>query len=127
MERANRETILICQMESLKGVACLEEILQLDGIDGILIGPNDLSQSMGIINQLENPQYLETVEKILPSARSTVNFPVCRIRIWKAPLLAGKRRSASAVGKRCISLCRDAEVPFVQVANEKNGNFMDAG
>lgn len=64
MEQANRDTLLICQMESPKGIDCLEEILKLEGIDGVLIGPNDLTCSMGIINQLDHPDYLANVEKV---------------------------------------------------------------
>ncbi len=74
MDRANAETVIICQMESPKGVAALEEILQIDGVDGVLIGPNDLSQSMGILNQLDNPEYLEAVDKILSLCKKYNKF-----------------------------------------------------
>lgn len=64
MEKANRDTMLICQMESPKGIDCLEDILQLEGVDGVLVGPNDLTCSMGIINQLDHPDYLANVERV---------------------------------------------------------------
>jgi 2-dehydro-3-deoxyglucarate aldolase/4-hydroxy-2-oxoheptanedioate aldolase len=69
MEQANKDTMIFCQIESLKGVNNLDSILRVDGVDGVLIGPNDLTQSMGIINQLNNPDYLKTVEQIIASCK----------------------------------------------------------
>ena len=40
---ANHETFLICQIETLQAVANAEEIASIDGIDGLFIGPADLS------------------------------------------------------------------------------------
>ena len=70
MEKSNHDTMIICQMESLKGVGNLDTILSLEGVDGAFIGPNDLTQSMGILNQYDNPQYIETVEHV---------FKLCRL------------------------------------------------
>lgn len=70
MREANEETAVICQMESPKGAACLDQILELEGVDGVLIGPNDLTASMGIINQLENPDYLAMVDRIFDSCKA---------------------------------------------------------
>jgi 2-dehydro-3-deoxyglucarate aldolase/4-hydroxy-2-oxoheptanedioate aldolase len=65
MSTVNRDLVLICQMESPLGVRNLDEILRIDGIDGVLIGPNDLTQAMGILNQLEHPDYLRALDDIL--------------------------------------------------------------
>ena len=40
---ANRETFLICQIETLQAVANAEEIASIDGVDGLFVGPADLS------------------------------------------------------------------------------------
>lgn len=44
---ANDQTCLILQIESRAGLAALPEILQMDGVDGVFIGPADLAADMG--------------------------------------------------------------------------------
>ena len=51
MKQTNEETILMVQVESPVSVNNLDEILQVEGIDCAFVGPNDLSQSMGIMGQ----------------------------------------------------------------------------
>ena len=51
---SNRETFLICQVETLQAVANAEEIASIDGIDGLFIGPADLS--LRIAHQSTHPQ-----------------------------------------------------------------------
>ncbi|MBI4026606.1 MAG: hypothetical protein HY360_16590 [Verrucomicrobia bacterium] len=47
MERANRESHLFVQIETIEGVKRCKEILSVEGISGAVIGPADLSVSMG--------------------------------------------------------------------------------
>ena len=47
------------------GVKNLDAILSVKGVDGVLIGPNDMTQSMGILNQLDHPEYLALVEQVM--------------------------------------------------------------
>ena len=70
MQQANRNTILICQIESLPGLEHLEEIAAADGVDGLLIGPNDLSQAMGIFGQTDHPDFLAAVRRIMAAAKA---------------------------------------------------------
>jgi len=46
-EKVNDETIIIAQIEHIDAINNLEDILQVDEIDGTIIGPYDLSGSMG--------------------------------------------------------------------------------
>jgi 2-keto-3-deoxy-L-rhamnonate aldolase RhmA len=54
IERANTETAVIVQIEHIDAVRNLEAIILTQGIDGVLVGPYDLSASMGHIGQIEN-------------------------------------------------------------------------
>lgn len=62
--RANKETIFIPQIEHIKGVDNLEEILALDDVDGFIIGPYDLSGSLGVSGQWEHPSVIQALDKI---------------------------------------------------------------
>jgi 4-hydroxy-2-oxoheptanedioate aldolase len=46
-DRANDEVLVLVQIETGKAVANLEEILAVEGLDGIFVGPNDLAGSLG--------------------------------------------------------------------------------
>ena len=60
---ANRETAIILQCESTKGLDNLEAIVRVPGVDGIMLGPMDLSQSMHITGQFDNPLHKEAMAK----------------------------------------------------------------
>ncbi|MBA84798.1 HpcH/HpaI aldolase family protein [Thalassobius sp. S69A] len=47
VQTANQEICLLVQVESQKGVDALEDILNIDGIDGVFIGPADLAADLG--------------------------------------------------------------------------------
>ena len=55
-ETSNRETLLFPQCETLGCLEHLEEIVILPGIDGIFVGPFDLSTAMGIPGQFDKPE-----------------------------------------------------------------------
>lgn len=55
---------VIVQVEHIDAVNNLEEIFSIDGVDGYIIGPYDLSGSMGIPGQFEHPDFLSVMEKI---------------------------------------------------------------
>lgn len=50
-EKVQEETCLIIQIETVKGLQNLEAICQIEGIDGVFIGPADLAASMGKLGQ----------------------------------------------------------------------------
>ncbi len=51
IERGNRETIVVVQVESAEALADLEKIVAVPGIDATMIGPHDLSISLGVPGQ----------------------------------------------------------------------------
>lgn len=69
MEEANRRLMLVCQIESLQGLERLQEIVETPGVDGLLIGPNDLTQAMGIYGQLSHPDFLRAVGHVVAAAQ----------------------------------------------------------
>jgi len=56
--------LLVAMIEHHRAVAELEVILTVDGLDAILIGPYDLSASMGLSAQFDHPEFCATMEKI---------------------------------------------------------------
>jgi 2-dehydro-3-deoxyglucarate aldolase len=58
------ELILIAQIENISAIDQLDDILQVKYLDGIMVGPYDLSASMGLTAQFEHPEYLKVMEQI---------------------------------------------------------------
>ncbi|MGU3492491.1 HpcH/HpaI aldolase family protein [Xanthobacteraceae bacterium A53D] len=59
------DLLLIAQIESVEGHRRLEEIAGVPGIDLILIGPNDLSHSMGFVGDTTRPELKAAVDDIM--------------------------------------------------------------
>ncbi|WHH57624.1 aldolase/citrate lyase family protein [Petroclostridium sp. X23] len=74
MNKANDETILMIQIESPIGVQNVGDILDVEGIDAAFIGPNDLSQSMGIMGQMDNPEFIKAIESVITAAKERNKF-----------------------------------------------------
>lgn len=56
--------LLVAMIENSHAVKDLESILEVDGLDAILIGPYDLSASMGITAQFDHPDFLAMMNRI---------------------------------------------------------------
>ena len=69
LENANRTRSVIVNIESVPAMRALDDILKVPGLDGILIGPHDLSYSLGIPEQYTDPAYEAAVREILSKAR----------------------------------------------------------
>jgi len=75
LEARHAETIIIVGIESEPAYERLESILNVGDIDGIFIGPNDMTTSLGIPDEVTNPRYLEVVEGVIAQSEAH-NVPV---------------------------------------------------
>ena len=83
MERANHNTLLLPQCETMGCLENIDEILGMDGVDGIFIGPFDLSIALGIPGKFGDPLLTEGIERV--------------------------RRACAAAGKLCIMYAGSGE------------------
>jgi 2-keto-3-deoxy-L-rhamnonate aldolase RhmA len=75
LARANREQLLIAQIETVAGVEAAGEIAAVEGIDLIWIGQFDLSTALGVPGEFGHPLHTAAVERIL-SAAAAAGKPV---------------------------------------------------
>lgn len=66
--KANK-ALVILQIEGIEALNDLDEILNVEGIDILFIGPYDLSQSLGVPGQVSHPQVVAAIELIVAQAR----------------------------------------------------------
>lgn len=64
MDNANDEIAVIVQIEHAKGAQEIEKILDVDGVDAVLIGPYDLSGSLGKPGQIDNREVRGHIERV---------------------------------------------------------------
>jgi 2-dehydro-3-deoxyglucarate aldolase len=64
VQRMNDGLVVIAQIEHADGVTNIDGILDVDGIDAIIIGPYDLSASMGFPGQFERPEMLQALKHV---------------------------------------------------------------
>lgn len=68
------ELVIIAQIEHIDAVNNIDEILQIEGIDGTIIGPYDLSGSMGYPGEFEREDVKDAVQKVLDRCKA-FNIP----------------------------------------------------
>ena len=75
LAKRNSNNVCLIGIESLPALNNLPNILEVDGIDGIFVGPNDMSTSLGIPDQTDHPEYEEALRKVIALC-SAKNVPV---------------------------------------------------
>lgn len=68
-ERINRELVIVAQIESIGAIRNLDEIASVPGLDAFIIGPYDLSASMGITGQFNHPEFSRAIAEYEAVAR----------------------------------------------------------
>jgi len=64
----NGDNVVIVNIESRPAMGCLNDILKVPGLDAVLVGPHDLSCSLGIPEQYADPVFVEAVDEIIRKA-----------------------------------------------------------
>ena len=70
MEECNRRVRVYPQCETAEALEHIEEIVALNGVDGIFVGPCDLSISLGIPLEFSNPILINAIDRILAACRN---------------------------------------------------------
>jgi 2-dehydro-3-deoxyglucarate aldolase len=69
IKTADDELILGVQIETQKAIENLDEILSVKGIDAAVIGPADLSFSLGMLMQYDNPKFNAALDKVVAATK----------------------------------------------------------
>ena len=104
MESSDRETMVILQMESRQCAEAIYDITAVPGVDAIMVGPFDLSVSLGIPGDFENPIFWEAFDRMVDACRKNGVAP--GVHIGKMKLL----KRAQEHGARFLVFASDAAV-----------------
>jgi 4-hydroxy-2-oxoheptanedioate aldolase len=70
VRRANASLFVAVMLETDEALRAIDEIVKIEGLDSVVIGPMDLSASQGMLGDVENPRMLKAYEKIIGAART---------------------------------------------------------
>ena len=66
----NRDNVCIIGIESVPAMEALDDIVAIEGVDAIFVGPNDLSISLGVPDQYDHPDYEAALRTIIATCRA---------------------------------------------------------
>ncbi|MBM4349228.1 MAG: aldolase [Deltaproteobacteria bacterium] len=69
MKEINEHTLVVAQIETEEAIENIDSILSIQGIDVAVIGPNDLSISLGIPDQMESEILTKAIDKVMEIAK----------------------------------------------------------
>ena len=75
MQGINDETLIVMMIETPKAVENAAVIAAVDGVDILLVGGSDLSATMGMPGQFQNPEFVAAIEKVIDGAQGAGKWP----------------------------------------------------
>ena len=64
MAESNREILLACMIEDMAALERIDEIAAVEGVDLLAVGPSDLSRSLGVSGQADQPRLIAAIERV---------------------------------------------------------------
>ena len=105
-DRANRETLLLVQVEHIDAVNAVEKILSVPGVDGCFVGPTDLALSMGLPlwGFEHDAKHRAAIQRTLEACRALGKIPACNTYALE------EAREKARQGYECITLESDVDL-----------------
>ena len=101
---ANREILVIAQIETMPGLERVEELAAVDGLDCLLVGPADMTVALGVGGQWEHPKLMDALERVSRACHDVGKWPAIHVRNVALAKAAAER------GMRLISCGNDLAV-----------------
>ncbi|MDD4756459.1 MAG: aldolase/citrate lyase family protein [Prolixibacteraceae bacterium] len=73
-DKSNKQNLVIIHIEGLTGIENFEDIIEVEGIDIVFLGPYDLSQSLGVPGQINHPKVIEAMKTVITEASARNKF-----------------------------------------------------
>jgi 2-dehydro-3-deoxyglucarate aldolase/4-hydroxy-2-oxoheptanedioate aldolase len=99
----NENGMVVLQIETVKALEARDELLSVAGIDVVMVGPVDLSISLGVPGEFEHPKFIEAIDQIRDTCVAKGIVPGIQCR-----------------GVALSKFCRDRGFRFLGTSNEWN-------
>ncbi|MEM4312002.1 MAG: aldolase/citrate lyase family protein [Nitrososphaerales archaeon] len=101
IKRANESTLVFAHVETKKGIENLKDIAKVEDLDVIMVGPYDLSISLGIAGEFENPKLTEAIDKVIEVCERNGKVPGITVDNFSYGRFLIER------GMRCLEIATD--------------------
>ena len=113
----NANNMVVLQIETQRALDARDELLSVKGVDTVLIGPADLSISLGVPGEFQHPKMVEAIEAVRDSCKKVVPGIQTRnpalARFWKdrGMLFLGCSSDAAMLYERAAELTAQINAP----------------
>jgi 2-dehydro-3-deoxyglucarate aldolase len=115
-KKANSEILVIPMLETETAIDHADEILSVDGVDGFFIGPTDLSTSLGIMGQWNDPKLEAAIQKALQAGKRAKVAPgIVGLGLEDAKKRLSQGFQFVSVGSDLSFLCEGAQACIEQM------------
>ncbi|SRR5579872_960346 len=112
IEHMNASTMVVFQIETQRALDARDELLAVEGIDAVMIGPADLSIALGVPGEFQHPKMVEAMEKVRDScvkrgiAPGTQTRNSALAKFWKerGMLFLGCSNDTAMIYERAVEL-----------------------
>ncbi len=101
MDIANDNVCVVVQIESRTAVDAIDEILAVEGVDGVFVGPSDLAASYGHLGNFNHPAVQQAIARVFERAQAAGK---------SSGILATVRADAErylSMGCKIVAVCAD--------------------
>jgi 2-keto-3-deoxy-L-rhamnonate aldolase RhmA len=74
LAQANRDIFVTAQVETVELLGEIDEVLRIEGLDSLVMGPQDLSGSMGRLGETTHPEVLDAIRTVATKAKAAGKF-----------------------------------------------------
>lgn len=106
LELARKEPWVILQIEHIDGINNLADIIKVDGVDSVVIGPNDLSGSIHLLGQTRHPEVIKLMDKFADTCRKA-KFP------FGASISYNKQNMVDWIKRGVNWICVDSDTSYL--------------
>jgi 4-hydroxy-2-oxoheptanedioate aldolase len=109
LKAGNEGVVLIVAIENLEGAQNIEEIVKVEGLDLVVIGPSDLSVSMGLPGQYDDPRFqkvMADIKRAIANSKYGAGQKVKRIAGDSVSLVFAQAMTEVLAGKRSMNAFR---------------------
>jgi 2-dehydro-3-deoxyglucarate aldolase/4-hydroxy-2-oxoheptanedioate aldolase len=74
LRQANRDVFVVVQVETVEILAEVDQVLELEGLDSLVLGPQDLSGSMGRLGETTHPEVIAAMKMVASKTKAAGKF-----------------------------------------------------
>ncbi len=109
-EKANKETLVLIQIETAQAVEEVDAIAAIDGVDGLFVGPADLSQNLGVVGEMFHEKCISAIDKVSAACKK-------HGKSWAA-VSWGPKHAQMLIDKGCRMLSPCSDIRLIRAGME---------